>query len=184
MPVTPPDRRVVLLTVVCGLVALAGCLGGSPSAGDTVSSTPAAPATTDAPEGPVDRSADLVYDGEFFDGRTETVREAATVTGANGSVVVTGLVYGVGDRACLTMDATASGHDNGTLVVRVTPGTDPPADRACNASAALYDYRVTVDVPETPDRVVVRYGGGFRVATTALDGRVLDGRSGTATERR
>ncbi|MFD1515193.1 hypothetical protein [Halomarina rubra] len=150
MPSTRPSGLLVL--ALCSVLVVTGCLGTTPLGDDEQNRTP------------TDREVDLEYDGEYFEGPDITAyEEAAAVEYRNDSVVVTGLIPGIGDRPCLTMDADATRRADGTLAVQVTSDSEVPADKGgCNGSLGYYDYRATVVTDARPDRVVVTHDSGFR----------------------
>ena len=167
---SPPSRRpLVSVLGVCTLLLVAGCLGASPLGGTSDADPTVTPA---AFETPTDRPVDLAYDGDYYDSpeRVDHLEEAARVEVRPSTVVVSGHVLGIGDRPCLTMDASATRFPNGTLAVHVRSGSTVPESKdGCNATATTYDYRAVVETVSAPDRVVVTHGDGPIHETSIVD---------------
>ncbi|MWG36733.1 hypothetical protein [Halomarina oriensis] len=145
------------VAVLVALLVLAGCLGLPESDSDV---------TTNG-------SATLEYAGDYLDDNGSEYSHLAAVEYADGRVVVTGRVTGIGDESCLTMDVAAA-RENGTLVVGVTPGADTSGiGGGCGDSAKLWEFRAAVDVDAPPDRVVVELDGERFAATDTYDGSIL-----------
>jgi hypothetical protein len=139
------------------VLVLAGCLGLSGS----------------DPNVTTNGSASLAYAGDSLDDNASDYSHLAAVEYADERVVVIGRVTGIGDESCLTM-AVSAHHENGTLVVGVTPGADTAGVfGGCGDSARLWEFRATVDVDAPPERVVVELDGERFAATSTYDGSIL-----------
>ena len=150
--------RGTVALVAVGLLVLAGCL--APTGSEPTAST--------------NGSVSLEYVGDYLDYNGSDYSHLAAVEYVDGGVVVAGRLTGIGDESCLTMDVSTARHENGTLVVGVTPGADTSGiGGGCGDSARLWEFRATVAVDTPPERVVLELDGERFAATSTYDGSIL-----------
>jgi len=121
---------------------LAGCIGGrADQPDDTPTNTP----------------SDLRYSFTVSVRRCGNQENRADVTFGDGIVTVEGTTWG--NNACYTGRLESVTYDDGTLTIQIDAVNAAEPGQACAECISEIDYHGTVEVPSTPNEVVVIHRG-------------------------